>query len=339
MNDNVSKGAPDVDPIQGLKQLFVDRIMNNRIATGQCPVKRPVFLKPHGCVHGMFQVNPHLPESLRVGLFAQDRLPAWIRFSSDTLPFNNDAKTTVGMALKLFGVPGKKLLIGDEDAATVDLILQNHDVFFVDTAKDMYEFTYEGLVGDGYPAYFKQHPATEQIITDMQKFVPSVLTSSYWSVLPYSFGEDTYVKYLIEPAVSSQPSAVPASTSNLNYLQDDLKARLLKKEYRFRLYLQFRKDHMPLDQATVRWDTSESEPILAAEIVIPVQDTDSPGQSKYGENLSFNPWRTLQAHKPAGSISDARRVVYEASALLRRDRNGIPVAEPNTPRGFKPNEG
>jgi hypothetical protein len=75
-----------------------------------------------------------------------------VRFSSDTVPTSPDLKTTCGIAIKLFGVPGPKLLAPDEDATTHDFLLQNHDVFFVDTARDMCEFTEAGVVhGDGRP--------------------------------------------------------------------------------------------------------------------------------------------------------------------------------------------
>ena len=74
--------------------------------------------------------------------------PAWVRFSSDTLPTDPDSKTTLGIGIKLFGVPGEKLL-GDGD--THDFILQNFDIFFVDTAKDMCEFTRAGVVDGNLP--------------------------------------------------------------------------------------------------------------------------------------------------------------------------------------------
>lgn len=129
------------DPVAALKTMFVDLVMGSRISAGQDPVLRPVFLKPHGVAHGTFTVRPDLPEHLRVGLFQHAEFPAWVRFSSDTLPTLPDLRTTVGIAIKLFDVPGEKLLEPEEDATTHDFLLQNHDVFFVDTARDMCEFT------------------------------------------------------------------------------------------------------------------------------------------------------------------------------------------------------
>src|SRR5687767_12067164 len=117
------------DPDGKLKQMFVDIVQTRRIQQGQSPAMRPVFLKPHGVAGGHFEIRAGLPEDLRVGVFALGRLPAWVRFSSDTLPTNPDLKTTCGIGIKLFDVPGQKLL---GDGNTQDFLLQNYDIFFVD---------------------------------------------------------------------------------------------------------------------------------------------------------------------------------------------------------------
>lgn len=150
----------DTDPIAGLKQLFVDYFQGVGMAAGRDPATRPVFLRLHGVAHGRFVVESSLPEALRVGVFAQSpEYPVWVRFSSDVQPGRPDVKGTMGVGIKLFGVEGGKLLEPDQDAATRDFILQNHDVFFVDTAKDMCEFTCDSLHGKG-DEYLNNHPVT-----------------------------------------------------------------------------------------------------------------------------------------------------------------------------------
>src|ERR1043166_1864898 len=98
------------DPIGNLKQMFVGIVQTRRIEQGQSPARRPVFLKPHGVAHGRFEVRHDLPDELRVGVFAMKSLPTWVRFSSATVPSMPDLKTTCGIGIKLFGVPGKKLI-------------------------------------------------------------------------------------------------------------------------------------------------------------------------------------------------------------------------------------
>jgi hypothetical protein len=319
------------DPIGSLKQMFVDKTMGPRIGAGQCPVRRAVFLKPHGIVKADFIIMPGLPPEYRVGIFEHEQFEAWVRFSSDTVPGNADMKTTVGAGIKLFSVPGKKLLPGDEDATTADFLLQNMNVFFVDTAKDMCEFTKAGVVDHDYNSYLNTHPETKKILDQMKKVVTSCLATPYWSGLPYSFG-NRLVKYKLDPI--APPFLPPASQNTADYLAVDLQARLAMAEAQFMFMVQFSKDPvtMPVDKATVEWSEAESPFIHVATLVIRQQDISVQGQDAYGENLSFNPWRTIKEHQPQGSINEARKVVYKAGADLRRYMNGVPATEPTAPR-------
>ena len=328
-------GTPAIDcaadPIQSLVEMFVGMVQSGRIARGQCPALRPVFLKAHGVAHGVFRVLPDLPDDLKVGLFAGVEYPAWVRFSSDTLPTLNDFKTTIGTGIKLFGVPGAKLF-GEPQDRTLDIILQNFDVFFVDTAGDMCAFTKAGVVDGDYGPYLASHPDTARLLDEMSKPVASTLATAYWSCLPFAFGTNRFVKYKLEPVI-----AVPAITdppADPTYLAADLQSRLKSAEARFRFCVQFRTDpeRMPLDKATVRWEESLSPPIHVADLILPQQDIEARGQAAYGENLSWNIWRVTEEHKPAGSIAEARRAVYAASAEQRRNVNGVPTGEPSSPK-------
>ncbi|MCX6316278.1 MAG: LodA/GoxA family CTQ-dependent oxidase [Bacteroidetes bacterium] len=313
-------------PTEQLKEMFVDIVQQNRINLGQKPARRPVFLKPHGVAHGYFEMRSDLPKELRVGVFKYKKLDAWVRFSSDTTPTTPDLKTTCGIGIKLFGVKGKKLL---GDGETQDFLMQNHDVFFVDTAKDMAEFTKAGVIDGNYDPYLAAHPETKRILDEMEKIVASSLTTNYWSGLPYSFGKDRYVKYKLEPI--DQPAGEPFN--NPNYLALDLQNRLRKGPASFRFMVQFRTNPktMPLDKATVQWSETASVPVHIATLHLPQQDICAPGQAEYGENLAFNPWHSLAEHEPQGSISQARKVVYEASAVKRHTANGISTREPVHP--------
>lgn len=319
------------NPAGSLTEMFVGMVQAGRIKAGQCPARRPVFLKPHGVVRGIFRIRPNLPAELRVGLFGGTTYPACVRFSSDTLPTIGDFKTTIGIGIKLFGVPGKKIF-GREDDPTFDFILQNHDVFFVDTAKDMCEFTKAGVVDGDYDPYLKAHPKTAAILDAMAKPVSSVLASPYWSLMAFSFGPERFAKYKLEPAFDVPPpkNAPPDPT----YLSADLDQRLNEGEASLRFMVQLRTDPaaMPLDESTVAWDETASPPVHVADLVFPKQNIQSRGQAEFGENLSWNIWRVTADHTPQGSIAMARREVYAASAQLRRDLNGLPIGEPDQPK-------
>jgi hypothetical protein len=331
LSDDKASIDCSTDPIASLVEMFVGTVQAGRIAKGQCPALRPVFLKPHGIVHGVFRVRPDLPNDLKVGLFRGSEYPAWVRFSSDTLPTVSDHKTTIGVGIKLFNAPVPKIF-GEPGDRTFDFILQNFDVFFVDTAADMCAFTKAGVVDGDYGPYLAAHPVTARLLDEMARPVTSVLATGYWSCVPFAFGPERYVKYKLEQAADPDPSTpVPSAPT---YLAADLERRLKAGEERFRFSVQFRTDPatMPLDQATVRWEESVSPALHLADLILPQQDITARGQAAYGENLSWNIWRVTEEHKPEGSIAEARRSVYAASARLRRNVNGEPIGEPVEPR-------
>ena len=165
-------------------------------------------------------------------------------------------------------------------------------------------------------------------LDQMAQPVASVLATSYWSGVPFAFGPGQYVKYKVEPNLNApSPTEAPADPT---YLGADLKARLKTSDASFRFLVQLRTDEasMPLDDATVSWN---SPFVHVADLLLPQQDIDNRGQAMYGENLAFNIWRVTAPHTPQGSLSEARRVVYVASAKQRHSANGVPDAEPSSP--------
>jgi catalase len=317
-------------PSEALKEMFVDIVQHRRIESGERPALRAVFLKVHGAVRGVLRIRANVHETLRVGLFGLAEVPAWVRFSSDIAPTSPDFKSTLGVGLKLFGVPGAKL-IGESSDTNMDLLLQNHDVFFVPTAVDMCEFTRAGVIDGDYGPYLQAHPATAAILDQMAKPVASVLGTAYWSVVPFRLGQDRVIKYKLQPAADIPP--VTDKPNDPNYLAADLAARLSAEDATFTLLLQAQSDaaSMPIDDATARWDEALSPPIPVADLLLPRQDINALGQADFAENLAFNIWRAPAEHAPLGSIAEARRIAYTASADQRRTVNGVALSEPTSP--------
>ena len=313
-----------------LTEMFVDVAERKRIALGQKPAERPVFRKVHGVAFGWFERAKDIPDDLKIGVFAHERNPAWARFSSDTTPTSPDLKTTIGIGLKVFGVAGPKALGDSGD--TADFILQNFPVFFVDDAKEMCEFTYAGVVEGDYPGYLRRHPKVARILDAMQKVEGSVLTATYWAILPFLAGEGRYVKFRLDPETA--PENVPNDA--VDYLAQDFAARLGRAEYRFRFMAQRRTnpETMPLDKATVEWPEQESPFFHVATLVLPRQDVGARGQVEYGQSLAFNIFRVPpeQAPAPESSIAAARKAVYSASAAMRHTANGEPLQDNSEPR-------
>jgi hypothetical protein len=316
-------------PAENLKHMFVDIVQKSRIDAGERPALRTVFHKVHGAASGVLRMRPDMPEQLRVGLFALREVPAWVRFSSDIPPRAPDFKSTLGIAVKLFGVDGPKL-IGDPTDTTMDLLMQNHDVFFAATATDMCEFTQAGVIDGDYEPYLQAHPTTAAILDDMAKPVASVLGTPYWSIVPFRLGPDHVVKYKLAPAVEDPP--LTAAPDDRNYLGKEFASRLSTADARFELTLQLQTDPaMPINDATARWDETQSPPIPIADLLLPRQDVTAAGLAEFVENLAFNIWRVPAEHAPLGSIAEARQLAYQASADQRRTVDGVTLDEPSSP--------
>jgi hypothetical protein len=91
---------------------------------------RGFHAKIHAGFLAKFQVLANMPEHARHGVFAEPRtFPAVVRFSNGDSHINPDRKPEPrGIAIKLIGVEGRKLLPGQEDAVTQDFLATSHSV-------------------------------------------------------------------------------------------------------------------------------------------------------------------------------------------------------------------
>jgi hypothetical protein len=324
------KLPPDslIEPIESIRTSFIDDFQKKRIIDEhEKPAERAVFRKQHGVAKGKLSVAATCPAEFRVGLWASGPYEVWMRWSSDTPPSTPDQKNkTVGFAIKLFNVAGPTLATDNPLASTADLIFQNSDIFFVDNARDM-----AAISSDQETAEFMAvHKRTKMILKEMEKVEKSLVTARYSSTLPYALGS-AIVKYRViaaEPVQDDPPGASP------HYLAEDLASRLKAGPVSFLIEAQrFVDDSVtPIDRATERWEENVSPFVTVARLDIPAQDIGQEGQAAYGESLAFSPWRTLHENRPLGSIADARRIAYPASAAVRRSLNGQSMQEPTTPR-------
>jgi hypothetical protein len=292
---------------------------------------RDAHPKMHGCVRGEFTIAPDLPEELSFGIFAQRKsFPAWIRFSNQNGTVSPDSKPDIrGVAIKLMGVEGEKLLADDTHGTTHDFILIS-DARFV--TKDVAEFEglVKALVGGMLKIvwYFLTHPRVLRNLMGSLRRFNNPLAIRYFSVAPYLLG-DKAVKYSLTPR-DADPDAVPKNPSN-DYLREAMAKQLGSRDAVFDFAVQFQVDpyKMPIEDPGVAWDEGLSPFRKVAVLAIPSQTFDTPERREFGDNLSFNPWRCLAEHRPLGGISRARRQVYQALSLFRHENNQAPRVEPN----------
>ena len=328
------------DPIECLRHMFIDMVQKKRVEQGQCPVRRPVFLRTHGILKGKITILDDIPENLKKGMWAKGGDHAtYVRYSSDLADGRPDWMSTIGIGIKIFDVTGKKV-VSDDGKDTADLLLQNVPYFFVNTARDMCNFTKASLEGWGDEWVQENSPVTSELLNDMAKPIRSVFETSLWSVVPFQLGKDDYCKYILRPGVSTFPGE--PDIDDPDFLAKDLEGRMTLGNASLDIYIQRRPDssefsqtyideHFPLDRATVVWNEKEAPPVKVATIKIPKQNITKEEQEIYGDWLSFNIGRVPLENKPVGSVAEARMSVYQTSANYRRKKNGQPVSEPNAP--------
>lgn len=287
--------------------------------------------KSHGLVNATFFVPDNLPEKLKVGLFAKTgKYEAKIRFSLGAGgPDSPDFLPNVhGAALKVLNVPGKKLLPGEEDSTEHDFLMANDSVFFCRTIDEMI------LLGQrDFKGILRHHPGLPLRVAEaVLKVLKSPLTTSYFSQVPYRFG-DYAAKYALIPIGNSSPFfgpgdplfVPPINPFDRDYLRHSIEKTLNTNPgtARFAFCVQLRNNGTlvdggePIADPTVRWRGR-----LHAVALVTVQPLNG-GTIKEsdGEALSFNPWRALAEHEPLSWVGRARRIIYPADFAWRQAMN------------------
>ena len=292
------------------------------------PQRRDVHTKMHALLRAEFTVLPDLPPDLQVGLFAQPATyKAWVRYSNSAETIAKDSKGDIrGMAIKLMGVPGAKLL--QADATTHDLLLASAPVFAPSTVAGVGELAAAVIAGVWAKLVFAiTHPRVGWILFKSMARHANLLQVRYFSAVPYAFGEQA-VKYVATPRVTT-PDAMP-SFAPPGFLRQVAVDQLKQGDAVFDFAVQFQRDEacMPIEDSTREWSLELSPPRKVATLRILPQVFDTPAIDSYGENLSFTPWHALPEHRPLGSINRARRAIYDALSTVRHDANAEPRREP-----------
>ncbi len=235
--------------------------------------RRDVHSKAHGCVAATFTVQP-VADQNAVGLFATPaHYEAVIRFSSGAPDLRPDAvKDVRGVAVKVFGVPGPKLLPSERDSQ--DFVMMNNPVFFIRTLEGYTQFN--KLLAAGQPGdYFigKRNPLTwhlrELLLGTLAQKPPppSLVTTRYWSASSYAFGSNGYVKYSLLPHATNRVRKVTLNDQNRF---DELRLELAEQaqaggaKFDFAIQLQVSGKNMPIEDTTVEWKESDSPFVIVA---------------------------------------------------------------------------
>ena len=307
------------------------------------PYRRDVHSKTHGCIKANFTVLDNLDPRLRFGMFANPgSYESWIRFSSGKeYPQADSIHDARGMAIKVMGVNGKKLLEDDglPPASTQDFVLMNATQFFIRNIEEYNEFTkylgsglgiranYGYFLGGFTPDVRKWHLREMLLAKKTLKPAPdSLLNTQFYSVSAFKLGSQETVKYSAKPCKDSD--AADVDRSHPNFLREEMVKRLAGGSacFDFMVQLQIPGKNMPVEDTTVEWSESDSPFLTVARLDIPSQQFEA--NSDMCEGLSFNPWHSLPEHRPIGVMNRIRKAVYLDVSRYRRQMNGVPMCEP-----------
>ena len=300
------------------------------------PARREAHPKAHGCVIADFHVKENLPPYLAQGVFMPGKsYQAYIRFSNGRPdPTRADGRRDArGMAIKLLGVPGEKILASERDAQTQDFLMMSHPKFMVNDPTRYLNFTdrwnkpdrfakLRALKALGFKGVLNGIEMTSAIIG-------SPLQARYWSQVPYRLGDSPHkqaIKFSAKPCIHDDMKFYPRKSPN--YLRDSMILQLTSTGAKFDFEVQLRAPDMSVEDFMIEWKEAAAPFIKVATITIPCQNFATPERDEFGENLSFTPWHALPQHRPLGITNRIRRVVYETMSKLRHDINGTARLEP-----------
>lgn len=312
--------------IQGLGERLKAKIIKDN---SHGIMRRDAHSKMHGVVKAEFMIQPNLPEHLQVGVFKEAKTyQAWIRFSN-TNGINPDINRDIrGMAIKLMGVPGEKLLEQEKHEQTQDFLMISTRAFIAKNIEEFDHFT-KALAGSLFVklSFFLTHwQLVWRLVLSLKRF-SNPLQIRYFSTTPYLFG-DHAVKYTVIPQ-EMNTDQIPENPDD-NFMRMAMSKQLQEGEVLFDFLVQRQTDAntMPIEDASKEWCETESPFQKVATIRILQQNFDTPQQNEFGECLCFTPWHSLPEHRPLGSINRGRKLVYSLISTFRCQKNKVQKKEP-----------
>ncbi len=294
---------------------------------------RDAHPKAHGCPMAELHIDTkNLPVKYRVGVFAQNTFhKAWVRFSNGSPGGGSDVDADIrGMAVKLMNVPGTP-------RGSQDFVMINAREFFSSNGDD-YAALFHALlakrrfVGNilDMGAYAIKYPLSAKRLAGARVKIGSSLAIPYHSSTIYRLGENS-MRFKMQPC-SAVANNVPAN-ADANFLRKVLSDSLSKGEGCFDFMVEPNElsAKQPVEDPRVWWDEAISPYIKVGQLRINQQtNVASKEQRDFCENLSFDPWNTLEATRPLGQINRMRSLIYREISRQRHQENQTTVLEPRS---------
>ncbi len=159
---------PDLDRLmEQIVAFWEKKVRESPVVEGSGRAVRGAHAKTFGVVKAEVQILRNLSPAYAQGIYAKPgHHGALIRFSSASNHLGADATLggVLGCAVKIFEVPGLKLVEDEPDSGTFDLVLKNNPVFVANTAK---HYLVLQEIGNNVPQYLaRSRTGFHELLTD-----------------------------------------------------------------------------------------------------------------------------------------------------------------------------
>ena len=320
---------------------------------------RDAHAKGYCALKAKFEILDNMPKEYAQGIYAKAGIhDAVIKFSNGAPKVAADAKLGLaqGLAIKVFDIPGKKLAPGEEDSTTFDYNLINVPIFFCNKIEDyayisklflqMGDYFAKGRLGKAKFAFdwLTNHSSR---LPNKESFKTLAALGQFASIEPkntllYSFFSQGAVRhgdYMAKIRVQPTKAACKKITRRELDLATQSEAirpliidEIREHDYMFELQIQLCRNlkKQPINELTKEWQESDAPFITVARLTIPCQDVPDDGHFEIMENLSFTPFRCLEANRPIGNMQQSRLKAYQIASETRHKLNKVKRQEPES---------
>ncbi len=347
--------APDeIATIAELVDVFLG--MAHTVADYEGHAFRAVHAKGHALLRGKLTVLGGLPPIYAQGLFSQPgQYNAMMRISSPPAEqLSDQVSTPRAVALKLMRVPGERVP-ESRDHDTQDFLMVNAPAF---TRPGPKEFLSDAKL---LAATTEKAPEAKEMLSSVLRAAEAVveafggesetlktlggepathpLGDTFYAQTPFLYGP--YIaKFALAPA---SPSLTALTGQKLSSDDEDAQRHAISAffhdgggapaTWELRVQLCTDPERMPIEDASVPWPEDLSPFVPVATLEVPPQQSWLQGRSQVEEDeIAFDPWHAIAAHRPLGALNRARKVVLAASRQFRGGFNRCPIHEPKLRR-------
>jgi catalase len=302
--------------------------------------RRGVHPRAHGCVSGTMEVLPRLWDQDQTPMFRPgSRYKVIARFSNaDPRGSSSDATPdSRGLAIKIYDVRGDRVLPAGIDPERSEQVFSfnNTDRFFADDALRYRDFMNIALFGS---SNFSE-AATKYVIEVVKGIhlltanrirlaftgirdakISNVLGLNYFSISAHQHGRGTSapsVKYAMFPCEGAWYDPAEIDSKNPFFLRKNLQTHMKLRGACFVFAVQRNPEkRLGVEDLTQPWDASLAPFETIAKVHFPPQELTDAATC---ERETFNPWTSIEEHRPLGGINRMRLGSYLHS-IQRRQR-------------------